>query len=256
LWRENPQSLVPEAILGALFWGTLFGHTTLAAVWSAFGPAPFLVRLPLALGWVAMLTVAVYIHVLISSGFIEVVLIIGACLFGQWLFLQFPLWGLAIGWGVRLQHCDDVEQPGQEQLQFTIRQLLVVTAAVGVVFGIGRVALPIIHQNMGGTMIFALLTAIELILTLPLVLAALLRRFAIPGVVLALVLIAVATAWEMPLLRMIGQSLQLHVLVAINAGTALILLSILAIVRFCGYSLSTYRASSKRQPTLPPSAAT
>lgn len=249
LGQDNSRVFGLQATFIALFWGTMFGHTTLAAVWSAFGPAPLVVRLPLSFGWLAMLPVAIFINLHINGGPTGLAFPIGACLLGQWLFLQFPLWGLAIGLGLRLQHCDNVGQrSGQDQLQFTIRQLLVITTIVGVLFGIGRVALPVVIQNVGGSTIFVLLTAAEVVLTLPLVLAALLRRFAITGVLLALVLISAATAWEMPLLQTLGNglSVEFHILVAINTGTVLIVLLVLTIVRLSGYSLSTCRSAAKR----------
>jgi hypothetical protein len=241
--EENQQSPLLETIFVGLFWGTMFGHTTLAAAWSAFGPGPLVVRLPLSLVWVAMLPVVIVIqlHDNPGSAGTGMAILIGACLLGQWLFLQLPFWGLAIGLGLRLQHCDDVGQClPQNQFQFTIRQLVAITGIVGLLFGIGRVVLPNFVQSESS--IFALLAAAQVVLTLPLVLAALLRRFTIPGISLSLVLIATATVWEMPLLALDSRSsVQFSLLVAINVGTALVMLLILAIVRLCGYSLAISR---------------
>ena len=250
LLHEYPQDDVREIIFIAVFWGTMFGHTTLAATWSAFGPAPLIVRLPLSMAWVAMLSVAIFINLQITGGPPELALIIGACLFGQWLFLQLPMWGLAIGLGLRLNHRDDVARLGQEQLQFTIRQLLAVTTIVAVLVGIGRMALPVVIQNGSGVMIFAFLAGAEVILTLPLVLAALLRRFAVPGVLVALVLIAVATVGEMRLFQTMssGLSVRFPVLIAANSGTVLVMLLVLTIVRLNGYSLCRCRSAASRLP--------
>ncbi|HEX5103270.1 MAG TPA: hypothetical protein VFV87_05640 [Pirellulaceae bacterium] len=237
--NDDPQGFYQFIFVG-LFWGTMFGHTTLAAAWAAFGPGPLLVRLPLSLFWVAMLPVAVAINLSVNSGPGQMAVPIGICLLGQWLALQFPLWGLALWLRLRLQCRGELERnPGREALQFTIRQLVVVTAVVGVIFGVGRVLLPVVAQNYAQITIFALLCAAAIVLTLPLVLAALLHRFAVPGVLLVLALIAAATAWESPAMQAMDgtSSVPPELLAAINAGTALMILAVLAIVRMCGYSL-------------------
>ena len=51
--EPNPKPL--EYLTIGYFVGTLFGHATLAATWTAFGPLPLVWRLPLSIGWVAAL---------------------------------------------------------------------------------------------------------------------------------------------------------------------------------------------------------
>jgi hypothetical protein len=82
----NPQSSFLQAIFAGLFWGTMFGHTTLAAVWSAFGPWPLVVRLPLSfLGGDASCSYCLHLH--FNGGPVN-----GdphsLCLLGQWLFFN------------------------------------------------------------------------------------------------------------------------------------------------------------------------
>jgi hypothetical protein len=237
-------------LLVALFWGTMFGHTTLAASWTAFGPGALIVRLPLALGWITILTVAIVVNALRNSQPVDLAVPIGACLFGQWLLLQFPLWGLAIGFGLRLQHQDDAAQAGQHPQQFTIRQLIGLTAIVGVLFGIGRVAAPIAIESLKSDgnfpTLIIFLCAAQVVLTIPLLLAALLHRFAIVGVLVALALIVASVLWEMPLLNALagGSGVSSTVLIAMNVGTALTMLALLIAVRRNGYSLVRGQRSS------------
>ena len=244
---DAPQNPFFYALIVGLFGGTTYGYTTLAAAWSAFGPGLLFVRLPLSLLWMAMLPVAILIHLAVNGAPIGLAIPFGIGMLGQWLLLQCLFWGLALGWGLRLQHCDDGgQQSGQVPLQFTIRQLLVVTAVAGVVFGIGRLAIPALIQSYGGLSIFVLLAAAEVVLTVPLVFAALLRRFTIPGILLTLLLLSTATLWEMPLLALDrGASIEVRSLIAMNVGTALIMLVVLIFVRLNGYSLVTTRSAAK-----------
>ena len=72
------------------FLGSLFAHATLAAAWTAFGPAPAIRRVPLSFVWVISLPAAIGINVALNGGPDDATIILGACLFGQWLLLQFP----------------------------------------------------------------------------------------------------------------------------------------------------------------------
>src|SRR5687768_3622032 len=89
--------------LGYLF-GTLFGQTTLAAALAAFGPLPWYVRLPLAVVWVSVLWLGVAGSIGVHGGPEEILPVLAACLLGQWLLVQAPLWGLGLFYGLRLQH--------------------------------------------------------------------------------------------------------------------------------------------------------
>src|SRR5687768_8450154 len=85
LLHPDPGGGIVETIGLGFFFGTLFAHTTLSAAWTAFGPLALVWRLPLALGWVALLACAIGINVAFNGGPDEAFVVVGACLFGQWL---------------------------------------------------------------------------------------------------------------------------------------------------------------------------
>ena len=243
LLDPDPGRGIVETIGLGYFFGTMFSHTTLAAAWNAFGPGPLVWRLPLSLLWVLMLAVAIGINVALNGGPEEGALIVGACLFAQWTLLQFPLWGLSLGYGLRLRHIHD-EAANPREHQFRIRQLLIVTTIAAVIFGVGRVIVGQLGERFsirGEAPIFIFLGVSAIVLSLPLLLAALMRSYWAPAVVGALVLIGLATAWEVPLLRMVhgGPGPKVEDFVSINAFTVVVMLAVLSIVRLNGYSLAT-----------------
>lgn len=242
-----------EALSLGFFFGSLFGHATLAAAWAAFGPGKLLWRVPLSLVWLLLVAVGVQINVTVNGGPPNGAFLVAACMLGQWLLLQLPLWGLALGLRMRLRHSDEIEQARDPRhWQFGIRQLLIVTAIVGVMFGIGRLVLMAIGDRFqlsggdGPILMFLALAAIPL--NLPLLLGGLMRRWTVPGVVLALALIAGATLLELALLQrgMRRPSLEWFNLAVTNGVSAAIVLAIVAVVRFNGYSLArTVKSNSK-----------
>jgi hypothetical protein len=241
----DPGGGVYETIVLGYFLGSLFGHATLAAAWAALGPGPLLWRMPLSLVWVTMLAVAIGINVGVNGGPNEAPIVIGSCLLGQWLLLQLPLWALALGFKLHLRHADELNQGfDPRQWQFGIRQLIITTAIVGVVFGIGRLVVTNLSERLnlvsGEGPIFIFLALAAIVLTLPLLLAALMRRWALPGALVVLVLIGAATAWELPLLQSVhkGAGPGTVDLAAINAFTAAVVLLVASGVRLSGYSLS------------------
>jgi hypothetical protein len=242
----------PDAIFLGFLFGTLFAHTTLAAAWTAFGPGPLIWRLPCSLIWVALLAVALAINISLHRGpSIEAVVVIGLCLLVQWTLLQFPLWGLVIVFGLHLRHMDEARSGfDPRERQFGIRQLIIVTTIVGAALGLGRLVVTRFGQPLSlssrDAPIFFFLGVAAVALTLPLILAVLMRRLTLLGTLLVLVLIGVMTAWELPLLRALhsGPGPQTEDFIAINAFTALIVLMVLAAVRMSGYSLTTIQKTS------------
>src|SRR5262245_42364286 len=92
-----------DHILIGFIFGTMFGQATLASAWTAIGPLPLLWRLPLSLGWIASLVIAFLLNVAFHSPpSVEIALIMSICTVGQWLVVQIPFWGLAVGYGLRL----------------------------------------------------------------------------------------------------------------------------------------------------------
>ncbi len=237
-------NLVISLAIGALG-GTVFGQTAVAAAWTVFGPMPLRWRLPFSLAWLAMITLVNAINGWLNRGSPGDCVIVGVLLLCQWLLLQFPLWGIAVGFGVQLRHTDEIgsgEHPIQRQ--FGIRQLMLLTAVVGVLFGVGRIAVPYLFREFVFlpvvAPVIAFLIVAEVVMTLPLVVAALLRRHTVIGVLLALTLIGAITACELPLLKMVvsGSSSSVQEIIALNIGTATATLALLTIVRLNGYSLS------------------
>lgn len=237
--------------LGYLF-GTMFGQTTLAGAWAAFGPFRWYWRLLLAPVWLLVLWVCVAINIGLHGGPGDpwFLLLISGCLIGQWILVLLPFAGLALGYRVQLMHRSDdaagIDQGNKpRQLQFGIRQLMVLTGIVAVVLGVLRaLVLALVarlsDRGMGEAPIFIFLAAAAVIMTVPLVMALLLSRWWIPATVAVLALTALATSWELPLLSLLPRTAgpdTMH-FVFINAFTAGWIVLILGIMRLRGYGLA------------------
>jgi hypothetical protein len=62
-----------------------------------------------------------------------------AGLMGQWMLMQLLLWPLAIRYGLRVRYLEDGEAtPDHRERQFSVRDLMVTTGIVGILFGAGR----------------------------------------------------------------------------------------------------------------------
>jgi hypothetical protein len=233
--------------------GAFFGQTTLASAWAALGPGPLRWRLPLSLVWVALLPLVLVINIAIhhpGEGEIAMVIVgVGGCLLGQWLVVQLPLWTLALGYGLRLRHVDDAEdRHDQRERQFGIRHLMVITAIVGVIFGVGRIVVSWQGESFrpeSDVLVFVFLGAAAIALTLPLLLAGLLPRRAVLAVLVVLGLIGVATVWELTLLHAVPGAPPggpgFGDLIGINAFTAATILAAVAVVRLNGYGVQRGR---------------
>jgi len=181
----NPTSSVLETIARLAMAGTLFGITTLAAAWTAFGPLPFAWRLPLSILWVAARAPAIAINGTLYRAPRGEFVLVGIALLSQWLLLQFPLWGMAIGFGAHLVHVGD-SAPQAGKTQFGIRQLMIATAIVSALFAVGRLFVwylfgqeDYLRASVSG-LVFLIFS--DVVLTLPLVVAALLRRNTLAGI--------------------------------------------------------------------------
>jgi hypothetical protein len=86
----GPGNDVLEGICFALMFGSLFGHTTVAAAWAAFGPGRLLLRVPLSLLWVALLALAIGVNIDIHGGPSNTAFMFGVLLLMQWILLQIP----------------------------------------------------------------------------------------------------------------------------------------------------------------------
>src|SRR5262245_41261232 len=246
----NRSSGLLETTARLLLAGTLFGNAALAAAWTAFGPTPLVWRLPLSLIWVIMQSVAIAVSLHLNGGPPNDHIFFGAVLLIQWLLLQFPLWAVALGFGVHLRHSGEIDGNSNAVRQFGIRQLVIVTTIMSGVFAVGRVIVPtlVAPQSIGSAdiAVFGFLMFTEVVLTLLLLLAALLRRMMVAAVSLALAFICAATFVEVPLLGSLsGFGPRVHEFIAINVGTAGIVLLVVAIVRLNGYSLATTNVTAE-----------
>jgi hypothetical protein len=222
------------------FLGSLFAHATLAAAWAALGPGRFAWRFPLSIAWAISLPIAVGINSGLNGFPNDIVILVGGSLLAQWVVLQIPLWTLALGFGLHLRHNEDVEGKGNGgQISFGIRHLLIIMLIVGVGLGIGRTIVSNVEvTRFREILVFIFLAAAAVVLTLPLLLSALVRRMAVLGVLLALLFIGVVTALELPLLNLLGGSgPSAHHFLAINFASAGLILVSALVVRLNGYCL-------------------
>lgn len=231
-------------VIGLLL-GTLFGQTTMAAAWTAFGPGHLLLRLPLAMLWVVVI-IAAFAAGLAMHQDAEPAFIVGISisLFGQWFLVQIIFWLTIFAWGLRLRQLDDERQdidPGERQ--FGIRELMIFTAIIGVTLGIGR----IVVQSTAGIgvngefVIFLFLGVAAVFVTLPLVLAALLPRHALVACGGVLLLSGLVTVLEMPALELLprrGGGPDFFHFLWINLFTIVWVLLVTAVVRANGYRLA------------------
>jgi hypothetical protein len=243
--KGEPFDALEYACVGFIF-GTLFGQTTLAASWAVLGPGRLIWRLSLSLVWIGLLTLALRGSLgSVSPGAAGNALIIGACLFGQWIIVETLLWPLAIGFGLRLRHAGDLAfSPYQRERQFGIRDLLIITSLLGVIFAIGRRLIKELSgwpQFNTGMLIAVFLAVAAIVLTLPLLLAGLLPRRAALVVLLVMTLIGFATAWEGALVQFISKpplrGPDFGHLIGINAFTAATILGGVAVLRLNGFSI-------------------
>jgi hypothetical protein len=131
------------------------------------------------------------------------------------------------------------------QLQFGIRQLFVLTAIVAVVLGALRALVLLIiarigDKGMGEAAIFIFLAVAAVVMTLPLVMAALLPRLAVLATLAVLVLIGVATYWELPLLSLLPKTAgpDMWHFIFINTITSAWIVVIVGALRVGGYGLA------------------
>ena len=231
------------------FLGSLFAHVTLSAVWIALGPGRLLYRVPLSILWVLSLLVVVGLNVSLHGG-PPVWYMVGGCLVAQWVMLQIPLWAMAIGLQLQLRHQEVMPADGDgHQFRFGIRHLLIMMTIVSVLLGAGRLVVPHINLTSQGELpVFLFLVVAAIILTLPLLLAALMRRLALAGVLLSLLLIGLATAWELPLLHSLGGSgPDKEHLIAINFASSALILVFALVVRWNGYRLDMLPRSPAKE---------
>ncbi len=235
-WHGNYVSLVVGIVLG-----TLFGQVSIAAAWTALGPGTKRLRIPLSLVWLATLIASVAFNVMRHSEGDATEMLIRTFL-GQWLLAQLPLWALVVTYGWRLTYRQSTVLSIQPSNQFGIHQLMIFTAVVAVTFGAGRMI--VVHTTLlqaltGHDLVFALLGVVAVVISLPLLIAALLPRKTLLLVAGVLFLVAIATIWEPPVLHQIsgGDGHDHNTLVSINLFTCAWVLAFVLATRLNGYAL-------------------
>jgi hypothetical protein len=248
---QTPDSPYGWFVIGCAL-GTMFGQTTIAAFWTALGPPPLYARLLASLLWLTLLSLAFVIGFRFERQSLEVLPLLGPSAGGQWVLVQVPLWLLAYLYGLRLRfgppHASDVGRP-----QFGLGQLMIFTLGIAVILGIARgvIASGALKFDNHELPVFLFLAAAAVLISLPLALAALMSRLAWLGVPVILGLIALATAWELPLLTSIlgsgGRPNIMH-LVWINFFTSAWVLAFVVVARLGGGRLAVSQSAAAAGP--------
>jgi hypothetical protein len=223
-----------------LILGTMYGVTTIAAAWAALGPGWLGVRIPLSLAIVALLVTGLGIGTSARRDPAEFTAIMGASAGAQWLLSQMPLWGMAFYFNLRLRHYTESTGEGPRG-QFGIRQLMIFTAAVGVLLGVGRILVSKVTLQFVGDRelpIFLFLVGAAVTMTLPLVFAAFVSRHGFVATMACLGFILLVTLVEWPLVTTAFGNRggpDLGHLLCINGFTTLWVLAFVGMARLCGY---------------------
>jgi hypothetical protein len=230
---------VPDFSLGLIF-GTIFQQTLLASAWVALGPGPIDSRIRWSLAWIAVLATAFGVPLLATPGR-GAVLAVVASLGGLWLFGQIPFWASTWMFRLHIQHQDEMTTEAFGRGQFGIRQLMLFTAAIGLLLGIGRVVVSIDFLGARYLQYFLvnlLLLTAQVVMSVPLIYASLLRRFAVPSILIAIVFMVILTLGEIEVANQIlGGGVKRKSIYWCNAIGALWTLVFAICLRSCGYRL-------------------
>lgn len=186
-------------LFGGVMFGTVFGQVSLAAAWTALGPFRLTVRLPLAVVWLAVLPLVLALGALRGPMDLQFLVMVGGAIAGQWILVQIPLWLLVWYYGLRIVAAGDEPAFSPRDQQFGIRQLMVLTAIVAVVLGLGRMLLGGISRETAGpdwiegVKVFGMMAIANTFIMLPMLGAVLLPRLSAAAAVFA-GLFAVAVA--------------------------------------------------------------
>jgi hypothetical protein len=238
-----------DQVLVGFGFGTLCSVGTLCAAWTVLGPLSLVVRVPLAMVLQTGVLVSVSAVVGRGSFYLELVGLYGGLLLGQYLLAQVPLWAITIWRGVRLGSTAEQQGgPRPSDQQFGIREVMILTAAVAIVLGMGRW---LIHSasfraswpDSQLLLVIGFLVVANTTISLPLVFAMLLTRRALVASLLAAVSIALVTAIEVPAFELLRESGNRNdislVLWTMNLTQALWVGAALLVLRLGGYRLMT-----------------
>ncbi|MEO8271650.1 MAG: hypothetical protein ABI557_18145, partial [Aureliella sp.] len=229
----------PTVNLFGYWFGSLYAHASLAAVWAALGPGTLKYRALLSFVWVLALPTGLLPSAGIGGPPIKLVAMFGCSLFGHWLLLRIVLAGLAWHFDLRIGHSSDViGAAGKNRSQFMMRDLMLLITASACVFAIARLLLPILLTVADALTFFIFLSLAAIILNLPLAMAALVKRFVVISVLTSTAFLAVATYFELSVIRALGVSgpTDIH-LITINASSSALILVVAVAVRVNGFRL-------------------
>ena len=151
--------------------------------------------------------------------------------------------------GLQLRHIDEIKQKSDaKRVRFRMRHLIIFLTILSVVLGVGHIVVPKITVRADRFVFVPFLAAAAIVLTVPLLLGALIRRMSILGVLLlALLLTAGATALEASLQASLGWFTPTSTIlfIAINVASTIFILVVAGIVRMNGYCLCATPASGK-----------
>jgi hypothetical protein len=249
-----PSNSIESQLLAGLILGSMFGQVSLSAAWCALGPFPLIRRLPLSFLWLAAIVVSFGCNIAQqanSQGF-QILVVYGGSMLLQWLLVQFPIWIVVARYGLRVGLPDEADRVSDSHgNQFGIREIMVLTALVAVVLGMGRLMLGGLQgeddfSKWRDILIFVFLAAANAVISLPLLGSVLLPRRAIAATCGALVFAAFATALEMSLIQVLssgkGSPDELVIFAAINIFQAIWVLTVLSTLRIGGFNLWAFRS--------------
>lgn len=136
-----PRPMLDSAVLSISI-GTFFGQACLAAAWLGMGPGPLSIRAFGSTCWLAALEIAAVlcfdVPPLGHALFIAVVT--GTVAVVQCAAVQLPCLAVTQGLNFHLRQLHGDDDISHKRLQFGLRELLVVTAVVAALLGLGRAA--------------------------------------------------------------------------------------------------------------------
>jgi len=241
----------------SLIVGTLWGQTTLAAIWMVFGREHIALRFLLCMSWLSTISLALVVYRLWLPGlpvsWISHTLVWTSIL-AQWLLAQVPLQIVRIANEVLIAHIAEDSVAALSKPQFQIRQLLIVTAVVAVVLGLARVLTPPLEFGrffVHDAMQFLFLVATNVIVTVPLAFCVLSPRRPIAVAIFALLCVTLGSAAEIVLYsitfsgsRSFNAELAL-ILLTKNLTTSAWVVAVLGSLRLGGYRLTSTKSASQ-----------
>jgi hypothetical protein len=227
-----------QLVLGLIL-GTVFQQAILAAAWAAIGPGKLLFRLPVSFVWACAMGAALALPIAAREHDPSVIVLVLTTA-GFWFFGQIPVWLLVALFGVRLHYQAAAVADDAKQRQFGIAQLMIFTTFVAALLGLGRwlIAvgwLPKFQSEV--VLLLSLMLCAQVLIGLPLLFGALLKRRVLAGCVLGAFFGAVVTAIEMPLAYKIvqGPAPDGSILIWLNIVSGIWVLLFAAVVRGSGY---------------------